>query len=142
MSDAARSAVLHVLVLIVSLVFVCAPALMVLTPDKHCRFIWKDEPAPNLCGFKIMTGHDCPGCGMTRCFVCMVHGNVLEAIHFHPWGAAAYMLLLSQIPYRIYALIRLRRGLPDWYFPYWTQVFCVFLGLYFVQWFIRLYYGA
>lgn len=140
MSDAARSAVLHVLLLIISLVFVLAPLTMVMTPDKHCRFLWNNKPSPKICGFKIFTGHDCPGCGMTRCFVCMAHGNVIEAIHFHPWGVAAYILLLIQIPYRIYALIRLARGLPGWYFPYWRQFFCCFLALYFVQWFIRLYF--
>lgn len=142
MSDFARSAVVHIFILFVSAVFVLAPATMVLTPDKHCRFIWNDKPSPKICGFKLFTGHDCPGCRLTRCFVCMVHGNVIEAIHFHPWGVAAYLLLLFQIPYRIWVLVRLYHKQPLWYFPYATPFFCVFLSLYFVQWFIRLYYGA
>lgn len=38
------------------------------------------------CGFKMMTGIECPGCGMTRSFAALVHGRVRESINAHPLG--------------------------------------------------------
>lgn len=132
----------HTFALLVSLGLVIAPLFMVLTPEKHCRLLWQEEAMPKLCGLKLLTGHDCPGCGMTRCFVCMAHGDVVQAVKFHPWGAAFYVFLLIQIPYRLYALYRIHANLPGWYWQYSTMCLCIFFGLYFVQWIIRLALGA
>lgn len=35
------------------------------------------------CPFHIVTGLNCPGCGMTRGFNALFHGDVLGAIHFN-----------------------------------------------------------
>src|SRR6185503_14136970 len=37
-----------------------------------------------LCPFAILTRHPCPGCGLTRATVAMLHGHFAEAAHFHP----------------------------------------------------------
>lgn len=53
---------------------------------------------PELCGLKSLTGTPCGGCGLTRSFVCMAHGQVLAAAQYHPlgpilFGAVAIMLV-------------------------------------------------
>ena len=66
---------------------------------------------PELCTFRQFTGQDCPGCGLTRCFISMAHCDLPRAWHFHPVGVFFFFIVLTQIPFRIYQLTRLRRGL-------------------------------
>ena len=49
---------------------------------------------PSICLFYHFTGLPCPGCGLTRSFVCLGHGHVFEALHWHPLGPAIYVVLL------------------------------------------------
>jgi hypothetical protein len=44
------------------------------------------EHAPNLCPFRMSTGLPCPGCGMTRSVVRLLHGDVSASLWFHPLG--------------------------------------------------------
>jgi hypothetical protein len=37
-----------------------------------------------LCPFAILTRHPCPGCGLTRGTLALLHGHVAEALRFHP----------------------------------------------------------
>ena len=37
-----------------------------------------------LCPFKNIFGLPCPGCGMTRAFLSVLHLDVKSAFHFHP----------------------------------------------------------
>jgi hypothetical protein len=39
-----------------------------------------------LCPFRALTGHSCPGCGMTRSCVAMLHGDLWTSLSFHPLG--------------------------------------------------------
>jgi hypothetical protein len=41
---------------------------------------------PVLCPFRRLTGLPCPGCGMTRSFVALAHGDVGASFSFHPLG--------------------------------------------------------
>lgn len=41
---------------------------------------------PSLCPFYTLTGLPCPGCGLTRAFVCLGHGQWRESLHWHPLG--------------------------------------------------------
>ena len=41
---------------------------------------------PSLCPFYNITGLPCPGCGLTRAFVSLGHGQWLESLHWHPLG--------------------------------------------------------
>jgi hypothetical protein len=96
------------------------------------------RPLPGLCGSKMMLGVDCPGCGLTRCFISLAHGvgngalaagetvrgefsaagarvrgaeyNLARAWHFNPGGIVLFAVMLAQIPLRSWKLWRIYRG--------------------------------
>jgi uncharacterized protein DUF2752 len=43
-----------------------------------------------LCLFRSVTGLPCPGCGLTRSFSCILHGDFARGYDYHPFG---YVLL-------------------------------------------------
>lgn len=45
---------------------------------------------PSICPFHNLTGLPCPGCGLTRAFVCCAHGQLLAALGYHPLGPALF----------------------------------------------------
>lgn len=45
---------------------------------------------PSICPFHQWTGLPCPGCGLTRAFVCLGHGRLIESLHWHPIGWLLY----------------------------------------------------
>jgi len=42
---------------------------------------------PSTCPFKIFTGLPCPGCGLTRSAVALLHGDLAGSVFYHPLGA-------------------------------------------------------
>jgi hypothetical protein len=65
---------------------------------------------PGVCSFKRVTGRDCPGCGLTRCFISLGHGQWERAWHYNPAGIYFFAIVAAQIPYRALQLWRLRVG--------------------------------
>ena len=49
---------------------------------------------PAFCPFYRLTGLPCPGCGLTRAFVCLGHGRWAEALHWHPVGWLVYAVFV------------------------------------------------
>ncbi len=49
---------------------------------------------PSVCPFYNLTGLPCPGCGLTRSFVCLGHARWHEALHWHPLGWLLYAACL------------------------------------------------
>lgn len=41
---------------------------------------------PVVCGFRVLFGIPCPGCGLTRCLAALAHGDVVTAFRVHPAG--------------------------------------------------------
>jgi len=50
---------------------------------------------PSLCPFKLLTGLPCPGCGMTRSAVALLHGDVMTSAYFHPLGVPMVLALVA-----------------------------------------------
>jgi hypothetical protein len=101
-----------------------------------------DRPLPGVCTFRRLTGQPCPGCGLTRCFVSIAHGDVIAALTFNAAGLLIFVVVAAQIPYRAVQLWRIRRGLGELQmtkFAIWLLGGIVALML--VQWAFRLLGG-
>jgi len=71
-----------------------------------------NRPIPGTCLTRVLLHMDCPGCGMTRSFVAMAHGEFRRAFALHRLGPFIFLFVLLQVPLRAYAI--LRGGLPRW----------------------------
>jgi hypothetical protein len=52
---------------------------------------------PPLCPFRLVTGLPCPGCGLTRSLVSLMHGDLSAAVLFHPLGPVVAAILLALV---------------------------------------------
>lgn len=96
-------------------------------------------PLPGTCTFKQYVGADCPGCGLTRCFVSMGHGQLERAWHFNPVGVAFFAIVASQIPFRTVQLWRLRCGVDEICLGWWGySMMAIVLAALLVQWIVRM----
>ena len=59
---------------------------------------------PELCLWRRLTGHSCPGCGMTRSFTYMGHGQIIDAFRLHRLGPLLYALVAVQVPLRAWRM--------------------------------------
>lgn len=97
-------------------------------------------PLPELCMMKRMTdGLGCPGCGMTRSFISIGHGDLARAWSYNPAGLWFYGIILFQIPYRAAQLWRIRRGLAELQLARVAQVSLAILAVVMIgQWVLKL----
>lgn len=99
----------HTTLLVVSLVVV-ALSLALSTGGGKVILPIANVPTPGLCVSRNMLGVDCPGCGMTRCFISVAHGDFASAWRFNPAGILLFGVVVCQIPIRIVQLQRVRSG--------------------------------
>jgi len=57
---------------------------------------------PETCMSRRIFGVSCPGCGLTRSFVAVAHGDIRMGIKANTMGPMLYLLCWLQIPYRIF----------------------------------------
>ena len=64
-----------------------------LTAILTISFMWRppDDPTFILCPFRALTGMPCPGCGMTRAFCALGHGELIKAVRFNPLSPFLYL---------------------------------------------------
>lgn len=87
-------------------------ASMVLTPSSEAVHLLGFE-LPPLCMWKNLTGQDCLGCGLTRSFCYMGHGQIAAAFDLHRLGPAFFAFVAMQLPWRLGRLgawVLARRG--------------------------------
>lgn len=53
---------------------------------------------PEICTLHTRFGVDCPGCGLTRSFIHLAHGNLRAAWSLNPVGLLMFAFITSQIP--------------------------------------------
>jgi hypothetical protein len=64
---------------------------------------------PPMCGFRIVTGHRCPGCGTTRAFLYMFRLQPLNAMRANVFSPVTFALTTLAVSR---AAIRLLAGVP------------------------------
>ena len=89
-------------------VVILLSVLLSTTPETASLWGWDIPP---LCPFRLASGYDCLGCGLTRAFVFMGHGEITAAFGVHKLGPALYAFLAAQVPWRIYRLWRHRHSI-------------------------------
>ena len=83
---------------------------------------------PSVCPFFNTTGLPCPGCGLTRSFVCLGHGHLSESFQWHPLGP----LLFAG------ALLYLLGTLAQWKWPDEKRVVLALASVLLLFWGLRL----
>ena len=94
---------------------------------------------PVVCIHRLVFNRPCAGCGLTRSFVSFAHGDVKAAYSYHRLGIPLFILVLLQIPIRLYLL---RKGVEG-YTPFVKKLICypavmVIVAL-LINWFVFLY---
>ena len=107
------------------------------TDDNSVRVPILGVTLPSLCVWRLTTGFDCPGCGLSRCLISMAHGDVRRAWHFHPAGVALFFVVLIQLPYRGIQLHRSVRGRSEIWHPAFLGLPWAILAVFFVQWLLK-----
>jgi Protein of unknown function (DUF2752) len=96
-------------------------------------------PLPELCMTKRIMGLACPGCGLTRSFISLAHGDFPAAWSYNPAGVWLFAIMALQIPFRTIQLWRIRRGRPEIVFHRATQFALGFFAIALLaQWAIRV----
>ncbi len=95
-------------------------------------------PLPEICMTHRLFQVPCPGCGLTRSTLAMVRGDLPAALEFNPAGPFVFALIASQVPLRLYALWRIRRGLRVVPFPGGFAALGLVVLLAIVQWLVKL----
>jgi len=91
----------HLLLLGLALAALALAALMEPTPDVVSLFGWD---VPVMCSWRRMFGFGCPGCGLTRSFSFMAHGQVIPAFRVNLLGPLIFAVVAVQIPLRAFRL--------------------------------------
>ena len=97
----------HTLLLILSAFVVTVAAALDPSPEVVSLF---GVDIPILCGFRRLTGMGCPGCGLTRSFAFMAHGDVVGAFGVNWLGPPMFVVVLAQLPWRS---LKLWQGPPE-----------------------------
>lgn len=114
-------------------VVLVAAACLQLHGSDHVRLPGGSHPLPDVCTYRRWTGKPCPGCGLTRSFIAMAHGDWKRAWQFHPFGALLFAYCGCQVAFRGMQIMRLRRGLAPWQIGRWHDVMVfVYLGAFVV----------
>ncbi|MBS0201945.1 MAG: DUF2752 domain-containing protein [Planctomycetes bacterium] len=100
----------HRAVLLVAAVIIGLSLVLSVRDDGKVALIGLSNwPLPETCGLRSTLGINCPGCGLTRSFVYLAHGEWQRSLAIHRIGWLVAVFFVLQIPYRWLALRQ-----PQW----------------------------
>ncbi len=70
------------------------------------------EAGPVICPFRLLTGLPCPGCGLTRSWIYLLHGQWTDGLVANPFGIVALTATVALITAVLAAVVR-GRELPS-----------------------------
>jgi hypothetical protein len=92
------------MLLLACLILAASPLLTVLPDQRVAVRGMEGVVLPPTCQSREIFGINCPGCGLTRSFVYLAHGNWEESLRVHRIGWALMALAVLQVPYRLHAI--------------------------------------
>jgi hypothetical protein len=94
-------------------------------------------PLPELCTSRRLLGFECPGCGLTRSFIAIMHGDLARAWFYNPAGLLVFAAIAFQVPYRTVQLNRARRGKPSFHTAWLDGTWIIVGAALITQWIAR-----
>jgi hypothetical protein len=91
-----------------------------------------DFVLPTMCLYRGVLGINCPGCGLTRSFIYLAHGDWRASWDVHHLGWLIALVVVWQVPYRIYRLSRPARATIRATFIHWFAYGLI--GIFLVNW--------
>jgi hypothetical protein len=64
------------------------------------------------CGFLVLTGLPCPGCGLTTSFANMIRGDAIDAARANAFGILLFLVTLTTIPIAAVGFVKGWRVVP------------------------------
>ena len=115
---------LHLLFIVIAAIILLMSILMRTDGETAVFMPGFSSPLPDTCSSKQILGIDCPGCGMTRAFISISHGDFTRAWNLNRASFVVYLFVAAQIPWHGIQIWRLRRNLRpiDWNYIYMTPV--------------------
>ena len=80
-------------------------AAAILTPSPELVSLF-GVALPETCQWRLATGLNCPGCGLTRSFTYMAHLDPVMAFRMNWFGPVFFLFVAAQVPYRALRLAR------------------------------------
>ncbi len=115
---------LHALFFLMAAIILLMSFIMRTDGDQAVFLPGSSSPLPDTCSSRRLLGIDCPGCGMTRAFISISHGEFARAWHLNHASLVVYFFVAVQIPWHANQIKRLRRNQRpmEWSFVYLTPV--------------------
>lgn len=110
----------HRFMLAISLLIIGASFLLRNDDTGHVNIPGLNATLPPVCPSRALLNVECAGCGLTRSFVALAHGDLAGSLRYHRLGWLLALAVVAQIPYRLLALHELRankivaRSWPLW----------------------------
>jgi hypothetical protein len=121
----------HKAVLVIACaVCVLAFALKEAPDERVCLRGLAQFPLPHLCMARAWVGVKCAGCGMTRAIIHLAEGDWHASWRSHRLGGLVALLIVLQIPYRLWALYRGEHRFVElrWQAALWCVLIALLLG--------------
>lgn len=102
-----------------------------------------DELGVTLCPLRALTGSPCPGCGMTRAFCALMHGELWRAVKLNPFSPLLFLAALfawARAAAAVFRVERLRSILDRIPRPTPSAIWAM-LALVMIWWAARLAWG-
>jgi hypothetical protein len=93
---------------------------------------------PDICLTKSVLGVPCPGCGMTRSFIAIAHGQWRRAWDFNPVSFLMFVFIAGQIPWRFWQIRRILHHQVELDPIVFFIPMVVMVVLLFTQWFVKM----
>ena len=103
------------MLVVASAIIVLAVAFQVRQDQRIELRLCPGYPLPETCTTRILFHQECPGCGLTRSFVHLAHGDWARSLKTHRVGWLLAVAVLAQFPYRLISLRNpMQTAAPAW----------------------------